>query len=309
MRAVIGRPTAITVTLADAFGNATQADLDTPVTIDVVDGAGTPIVTAATATDEDQPGRYSYILAPRDRLDVLAVTWHATVGGYAVTMTDTVRLVGDRILSPADIDADDVLAALDPTRRSFVLETVEDLLSDILGFPVVPESARLNMPAMRQPLGVGSGIGTTSGTLFSGYSASTGGERFTVPGISRPLRLYSLTVDNVAVPDGDLGQIEAGDGFFVWRNHSWPTGNYELWLTHGLAWIPADLRQAAATLARYTARRIAQAGKTSTLLPERTASLTTEGGTIIFAVPTPDRPTGLPEVDAVLVRYRGSFVI
>jgi hypothetical protein len=67
--------------------------------------------------------------------------------------------------------------------------------------------------------------------------------------------------------------------------------------------VPGDLRWAAARFASYIAKRTSQLGASGSLLPERAASVSTEGGLIVFAVPTQDRPTGLPEVDAVLFRY------
>src|SRR6266536_3525153 len=100
MRAVVGRPSKLTVTIADGDGNPTQVDVGTEVTVDVRDGTATPVVTGDVASDDPVPGVYTYALAPRAELDDFTVTWHATVGGVAQVQTDVLRIVGNRILRP-----------------------------------------------------------------------------------------------------------------------------------------------------------------------------------------------------------------
>lgn len=311
MRAVVGRPTSLTVTIADALGNPTQVDDNTDVTVDVLDGAGVAVVTGATATDEPITGVYTYVLAPRPELDTFAIVWHATVGGYETTTADTLRLAGSRVLSPWDIAADDVLQALNPIRRGEVLDSVEDLLADVLGYPAVLEGARMDWDARRGTFNeTGLGSAYAAGIGPSGFGVGAGGERLIVPGIRRPQQVFTLSVNGSAATQETVDQFRPGEGFLIWTGqNSWPSGHYEMWLSHGMPWVPGDLRDAAATLARYTAKRKVSSGKMNSLLPERTASLTTEGATIVFAVPTADRPTGLPEVDSVLRRYASSSVL
>lgn len=311
MRAVVGRPTSLTVVVADALGSPTQVDDATVVTVDIVDGAGVAVVTGGVATDDPVTGAYSYVLAPRPELDTFSVVWHATVAGYAETLTDTLRLVGNRVLSPADIAADDVLQGLTPTRRSEVLDSVEDLFADVLGFPAVLEGTRVDFDARRGTFAeaaYGSSIGAGIGP--AGLVGGSGGERLIVPGVVRPQQVFSLSVNGGPASDDVIAEFRPGPGFLIWTGgRSWPSGHYEMWLSHGLPYVPGDLRDAAATLARYGAKRKVTSGKMNSLLPERTASLTTEGAVIVFSVPTPDRPTGLPEVDAVLVRIRNTSVV
>jgi hypothetical protein len=311
VRAVIGRPTTLTVMVADALGNPTQVDDATDVTVDIFDGAGVAVVAGALATDDAVTGVYSYVLAPRPELDTFNVVWHATVGGYPETIADTLRLVGNRVLSPADIAADDVLQGLTPARRGEVLDSVEDLLADVLGFPAVLEGTRVDFDARRGTFAEGAyGSWLAAGIGPAGLSGAQGGERLIVPGVVRPQQVFSLSINGTAAAIDVVGEFRAGTGFLIWTgSRSWPSGHYEMWLSHGLPYVPGDLRDAAATLARYMAKRKITAGKMNSLLPERTASLTTEGAVIVFAVPTPDRPTGLPEVDSVLARYRIGSVI
>lgn len=311
MRAVVGRPVSLSVVVADALGNPAQVDDNTDVTVDVIDGAGGAVVTGAVATDDPVTGVYSYVLEPRSELDTFSVVWHATVGGWATVTADSLRLVGSRVLSPADIAADDVLQGLTATRRAEVVDAVEDLLADVIGYPVVLEGIRVDWDARRGTFAeAGSGSLITSGIGPAGLSGAAGGERLVVPGIARPRQVFSLSVNGAAASDGTIAEFRPGPGYLIWSGqHAWPSGHYEMWLSHGLPYVPADLRDAAATLARYTAKRKIQSGKMNSLLPERTASLTTEGAVIVFAVPTPERPTGLPEVDAVLRRYASTVVI
>lgn len=307
MRAVVGRPTTLTVMVADALGNPTQVDVDTAVTVDIYDGAGVAVLAGGVATDDPVAGVYTYVLEPRAELDTFDVVWHATVSGYDETITDTLRLVGNRVLSPADIAADDVLQSLTPARRSEVLDSVEDLLADVIGYPAVLEGIRVDWDARR-----GTFAEASSGSIItSGVgSAGGGGERLVVPGIARPRQVFSLSVNGAPAGVEVVAEFRPGPGYLIWSGQrAWPAGHYEMWLSHGMPFVPGDLRDAAATLARYTAKRKITAGKMNSLLPERTASLTTEGAVIVFAVPTPERPTGLPEVDSVLRRYASTVVI
>lgn len=311
MRAVVGRPTTLSVVIADALGNPSQVDDGTDVTVDVFDGAGVAVVTGAVATDDSLTGVYSYVLGPRPELDTFAVVWHATVGGYLTVATDSLRLVGNRVLTPADIVADDVLQGLTATRRAEVLDAVEDLLADVIGYPAVLEGIRVDWDARRGMFAeAGSGSLSMTGIGPAGLGAGGGGERLVIPGIARPRQVFSLSVNGAAASVETIAGFRPGPGYLIWSGqNAWPSGHYEMWLSHGLPYVPGDLRDAAATLARYTAKRKIQTGKMSSLLPERTASLTTEGAVIVFAVPTPERPTGLPEVDSVLRRYASTVVI
>ena len=73
-----------------------------------------------------------------------------------------------------------------------------------------------------------------------------------------------------------------------------------VYLVHG-RWDapPWDLSRAVLIRTRYLARRLNNKDD----MPERASSVATEGGTITFAFPTLPRPTGLPEVDIVYMRY------
>jgi hypothetical protein len=314
VRAVVGRPTKLFVVIANDVGDPVQVDPATHVTVDIVDGAGTALVTGGVATDDPTTGVYSFVLGPQTNLDNFAVTWHAIVGGYHETITDTVRLIGNRILNPGDLAADQALAGLDPMVRAQVVDGVEDLFADALGFPPVLEGVRINFDAHRGTFAEAYAYGNVQQQMLSsipGLGFGFGGERLIIPGVAYPQQVFSLSINGNTLDPTLLGQFRAGPGFLIWSGgRSWPSGNYDMWLSHGITFVPEDLRQAARTFARYTAKRTAQlGGSQGSLLPERTASLTTEGATILFAMASPERPTGIPDVDAVLVRYRTGSVI
>lgn len=319
MRATAGRPALLTLEVDDADGVPTNADEDTDVTLQITAGDGTTVIEAdAVADDVDTVGLYTYALAPQVRLDVLEVIWSATVDGVTQTTQDEVRIVGTRLLSPGDIRRDPNLLKLthDPDGRRVlaeVVDAVEDLFADALGFPATLEGIRVNWDAHRGTVSEGYAYGTQQGGPFAGtpgLGLGFGGERLLVPGVSKPQELYFASVNGAVLSDTYLEQITPGNGFFVWQGGvSWPSGNYTMWLSHGWRTPPGDIRWAAAKLAGYVAKRTPSAEKGQPNLPERTASLTTDGGTIVFAVPTADRPTGLPEVDAVLFRYASEDVL
>jgi hypothetical protein len=379
VRAVVGRPTAILVTIADALGNPAQAasahiaapsnglslpqatihlddasefdphggkaviagsvvayggttsdtltlctggsgvlssgeEVDAAVLIDIVDGSGTAVVTGALATDDTPNGQYSYVLAPQADLDNLSVLWHATVGGYTQTIADTVRLIGNRILTPGDLAADDQLRVLAPNVRAYVLEVVEDLFADALGFPPVLEGVRVNFDAHRGTFSEAYAYGNVQQSILSaipGLGFGFGGERLIVPGVALPQQVFALAINGNTADDTVIAQFQAGPGFLIWSGgRSWPSGNYEMWLSHGMTYLPADLRGAAAAYARYVAKKTPVGGGQQGLaIPERTVQLQTEGGLFMLGMASPDRPTGIADIDAVLNRYRTASII
>ena len=118
--------------------------------------------------------------------------------------------------------------------------------------------------------------------------------------------IYSGSINGVALdPVADIAKLKTINGCLVWSDYRpWISGRYELWLTHGEPDPPRDLRDACLKMMKHYAGIGANNN-----YPDRTASVTTEGATILFNLPGPDRPTGLPEVDSVLQRIRLSAVI
>lgn len=66
--------------------------------------------------------------------------------------------------------------------------------------------------------------------------------------------------------------------------------------------VPADLKWAAMEAARYRLKE-----RDSRLSARLLSETDIEGGTTRFAMPGMDRPTGLPDVDAIINGYRASY--
>lgn len=317
MRAVVGRPVTLTLEVDDAEGQPTNADGDVLVSVVAGDGS-TDIVTDATATDVDTTGLYTYVLASQTQLDTLDVTWTCEVDGQPETTYDQVRIVGNRLVSPQDVRRDPVLSKMTATpdgrqQLTEVLDGVEDLFADALGFPATLEGTRVDFDAHRGTFSESYAYGNVQAQPFTGIPGlgfGFGGDRLIVPSVNRPQDIYAMWVNDQSVQDDVLAQIRPGPGFLVWTGgRSWPSGNYRIWLSHGFKDPPGDLRWAAKKFAAYVAKTTPALGDQPRAIPERAATIMGDGGTIVFSVPSDDKPTGLPEVDAVLFRYAIADVV
>jgi len=150
-------------------------------------------------------------------------------------------------------------------------------------------------------------VARTTLEVLDGDSQDTDGglllsKRFVV-GVS------AVTSNGVAFNAGQLAEIDA-DGSRIYRRtvgtHSgfipWDSGtrNIDVTYTSGYsATPPADVKDAALQGARDRVLRTSGTG-----LSDRTTSVTDDQGTRVLAAPGTNHPTGLPEVDAVIVGWR-----
>lgn len=308
MRVVTGRPAALQWVITDENRNPVAPDPGEPLTVTVARGDLSVLVQGDA--DDAGGGTVTFTLPAQDRCDRLVATLTATVDGAVRTERAVVDVVGCRILPDDYLSDDATLGRLTPDRLDRVLSSVEVGFRDIIGTPVVPEGARSTW-WHRSSWGAGGmadGPPTVTGVP---YGVGISGGRLRLPGISDPLEVYSLSINGATLSTPDVALLGFESGALQWGDgRGFLAGRYQAWLAHGLAYPEADLVDAALTMARYLARRIPRAGKSSpSLLPERTASYTSEGATIVFARPGSDQPTGLPEVDGVLVRYMSDRVI
>ena len=121
----------------------------------------------------------------------------------------------------------------------------------------------------------------------------------------RPLAVTSLEQDGVAVSTSELvlrrGVVKRfASGATVPQEWNAGIDNLEIVYTAGYSAVPGDTKEAAlqATRARLLSTN-SNAG-----IDDRRTSLTTELGTVNFVIAGEDRPTGYPEVDAVLLSYK-----
>jgi hypothetical protein len=293
VRVAAGRPATLRLHLVDEAGGPTPADAG--VTISVLDGAGGPLYTAQATTAEAGPDAvYTWKLPPQTRLDALTATWSATVAGVAVTVPFAIDVVARRLIEPWILQRDPSLAALDAESLLILVDQAEELIRDVVGYPPVLEGARVTWDSLRGTL---NDTIYVSGTL-NGLPYGGGAGRMLIPGVKMPRDVYAGSVNGVALdPVNDIGKLLVQNGVLAWTDYRpWISGRYSLWLTHGDPNPPRDLRQACGKLVKHFAQ--------PTNYPDRATMVITEGATLNLGLATPDRPTGIPEVDAVLVRAR-----
>jgi hypothetical protein len=286
MRAVRGREITLRLHVDNELGDLVTAD--SPPTVAVTDMFGDPVTTSAVTSASI--GIYTAVVAPLDDVDILSVEWTVVVGGRTRKVNDTV-IVQDRRLAPLwFLRQDPELAAITSAAvMQSLVDAVEDWFQSALGFAPVE---------------------TPLSTTFD----APGGKSLRVPGATYPRRALYIDEDGTELTTDELnslvvvnGAFEAEsiptshiDGLLYFDNYYWMPGRKTVIVTHGgpPEWnndVPADLMRAARIFARYTAR--------GSNYPERARMVQTEGAMIQFSTPSPDRPTGLPDVDAVITRY------
>lgn len=284
MRAVLNREIVARLRVDDEGGRLTDAD--TLPTVIVIDGDAVPV--AGSVVAHENIGVYTATIPARTRVDRLAVTWAFQVGGFARTVATPVEVIAERLVPLWQYREDEVLADLPTPLLLRVADTVEEWFRNALKFPPVVEAWR--------------------GSWQEPYPT----RRLRVPGVSYPQALYALAVGTGAgfttytpsqlavlrIQDTGIEKTGGGVGFLEGNGRAWsfPDGTYTAYLSHGLSDPGDDLRRAATILGRYTAR--------VSNLPERARRILTAETEIDLSMPSPDRPTGLPDVDAVIGRYR-----
>lgn len=298
MRAVAGQLATVRHQFATDDGTAVVPDR--PPSVTVTGGDGTVILpaTAGTADVTLGDGGYKAVMVAPAQLDRLTATWTATIGGLATSVRDDVDVVGQRLVAPLKLRNDDVnLSGLSPVSLLTLLDQVEDRITNILGYSPTLEGARVTWDATR---------GATGDAVYSpgtvtGLPYGAGGGRMLVPTVRLPCTrppggVYAASVNGAAMTAADLAALTDIDGALAWSDYRpWPTARYAMWLAHGDPSPGGDLRDAAQRLCVYYAKTSAY--------PAQASQVSSEGATIWFALPSKDRPTGIPEVDGVLTRY------
>lgn len=272
MRSLVDREIVVRVHVDDEDGTLIDAD-DTP-TVTVTDGAGDPIAGVSDVTEE-ATGVYKATIGPRSQLDILGVAWSVSVDGYLRTVRDEVVVVGDRVAQLWRLRQTPQLANLSGEALRRVADEVDGWFTSALHFPPVPEPMRARF-------------------------RSFGGPRLIVPGVLFPIEVYSASQGSTALTSDELAMLRFKFGYIDWSDQrSWALDETTLWLSHGDdTAVSEDLRRAAVSLAIYAAREI------DNKIPERATRVVTQGADINLGLPDPDHPTGLPDVDAAILRHR-----
>jgi hypothetical protein len=266
-RILIGAPAAVLrVTLSDQDGN--PADAAGTVTVTVTRADGTVIVTGAATTNPTGVGTYTYTLsaAAVASYDVLTAVWSDT---GVVRATSRHRIVGGFLFSRDQLKAMTGVGTFSPEELDAARDHVTDQFERYLRQAIAPT---YDIDAF-----------TTLGALFH-----------VLP--HRPVRtLRSCTVNAQTVSTTSFVVNELSGRI----QGPWFYGSCTVGYEHGPDGPSRELRDAALQTARDVLLR-ERSGISS-----RARSQTNEmGATTQFAFAGKDHPTGIDEVDALLVSMR-----
>lgn len=271
-RVVLGRPATLELT----FYSDETATEPTSATIHIVASDGTDVVAAGTAVDLGAPadGIATYDLAAQASLDTLTATWTAVLSGNSVDFTQTIEIVGGHYFSISELRSQSGLDDAAVFSASLLVAArlaTEDLFEKYTGVAWVNRFKRVTLD--------GSGKSTIRLPML------------------QPTAVTSLSIGGVAVadlsgvvvwPDGD---VYYPGGFTAGRQ------NVVIGVEHGFDSPPEDLRRAAVRYARVVALDF------KSRIPERAIQMNTEAGSFQLALASRERPTGYPEIDAILQQH------
>lgn len=252
----------------------TSADGTVSLTILGEDGSTVVSATNATPAGTASPGVYTYTLAPRSELDVLTAHWTGEFGGTEESLETQVEIVGSHIASLSQIRA-------------------QDSLNNETKFPTaVLEMARNEATSLFE-----SYCGRSFILRYGRYVCDGNGTTQLILPHGDVQRLIGVTQDATTVTPSTLklarfGRITKATAFAV------GTDNVVVRYVYGTSVVPADIRRAFLTYVRYLLL------DAYNRLPDRTLSYNADGMLVQLAQAGTHRPTGLPEVDAVLYRHR-----
>lgn len=248
--------------------------LDGAVSVTITTAAGTLLESGtATAAPAVGTGVFTYDLGPQADVGHLSVVWAAQASGESVQVETEVDIVGGRYFTLAELRGQSGLddLAIFPTWLLEASRTaVEDLIHQVTGVAWCPAFARETHD----------GSGNSTLLLRRLY----------------PRAILSATVGGSAI---DTSAIEVYSDGEVYNASGWGLARRGVVLEyeHGRTNPPADLRRAALRLGRVTVLDF------KSRIPERAVQMSTEAGSFNLSVAGEKRPTGYPEIDAILAQH------
>ena len=273
IRRVSGGTYPLSIAAGDDDGEAVT--VDSPA-VALYDGSGAELATEGAPAAAE--GRLAYTVAAGvlGALDTYVAVWSGTVSGSPWERRQELELCGGHLFEISDLRAFDPAFA-DAVRYPAAVvraarTAAEQRLEQACRVAFTPRGRRLRA--------VGAGLArleVPDNAVRSLLSASVGGTDLT------PAELAAVTVREWGAFDRPAGYL-------------WPLGSaLALHYEHGQDSPPAPVAQAAMLLAReYLVRSV---------LSSRATVEATDVGFFRVSVAGPDRPTGLPEVDAVIARF------
>ena len=265
------------------------------VTISRLDGT---VVQSGAATGPDPTTQvYSFVFNGLDVLDLLVVSWAATVAGDAIVIdSDQIEVCGGYLFSLSEGRAvDTALSSASKYPTSLLTQKrveTEDEAERICGQAFVPRFARETYDGrgqaflrLRWPW-----IRTIRSILIRGTPSGS------------YIALTSTQLQNVVGGDDGVLRIDAGiswatTGFFWGSVFAMGRRNIIVEYEHGLDYPPPDLVRGA----KFRFKSLVLQSQSA--LPDRAERIATVAtGVVILANPAEDR-TGIPEVDACYGRH------
>lgn len=262
---------ALAIVAADADGAPVTA---TDPALTITDGAGQDV---GTYTPVAAAGELTAAVPAADlaALDVYTCSWSGTVAGAALEWTSHVELAGGYLFEIAELRASDpafTVSAYSGAKCRAARTAAEERLEAGAHVAFVPRAHRL------------SAIGDGSGRLRVPHNAI----RRVVAGSIAGVDLTAAEL--AALVPREWGAIDRPDGY-AWTADAAIELHYE----HGLDFPPAPVREAAMILAREYLVRSA--------LSARATVEATDVGFYRLSVAGKDKPTGIPDVDAVIETF------
>jgi hypothetical protein len=286
---VILRNTGPTTLTKAWYEDGVQVDAGT-VTVGIVDADDTTVVASGTATSKSGSGSsttYSYTLPIQTAVKELTITW--TRADTDAALTDTVEVVGGHLFNLNDARTFTVSGAQTPLSSSVTYpdgtiaearDRITGMFAQHCGVSFIPRYARLELP----------GTGTRSLTVQH----------------RRISTVLAATINGTAQTASNIEPVW-NDRVLWHKTGVWSAAtssnprNVTVSYEHGYQQVPSDIRRAALLL---LLREVVPSD-----IPDRALSLTNEFGNMRLAVPGVDYPTGIPQVDEILNRYRYPDVI
>lgn len=272
-------PTTLTKTW---YVNGTPTDVGA-VTIGIVDEAGNTIVSAGTATTNNNDGTYEYTLAVQTQVNRLTATWTDTA---SQSLVDEIEIRGNHLFTEADARAFHGSELTNATtypdaKIAEVRDRIMDEFQQICGVSFVERYKResLQGPGGRE--------------LWVKYPRIT--------------EIISATVSGTAVTVSNVLALKP-HGKVLWRTDgNWVRGtasnplNVVVEYAHGFDTPPGDIQRAALVLLRHHLVR----DTTGSGITDRAVSMTDDIGTVRLAQADIRRKRyyGIPLIDATLERY------
>lgn len=246
----------------------TPADADGDVVCTVRDHTATLIYTGVAARSSE--GVYTFTLPAQTALSLLTLTASYSVGGHAHMQEVPIRVVSCRHFTLGALRASQGLdqALYDAQTLASARDAAEELVDD---FTRVGWGRRMDF-----------------------YGTLAGPNGVYIPGrnpepVSVVIDAYDVTAHTTVDPFGRL-QVRGADPSKGSRT--------SLWYIRGATEVPNDLSRASRMLARHLVR------VEDSAIPDRARTMSTDWATFQLDVASENNPTGLPEVDSVLRRYR-----